>query len=482
MSSNRRTQIILALAVLLLPILLRFVWFFPGISLRPKVETPDYQHLTKPEAPMSTALPAEIQAPTGQVVLVDLYHNNFFQPSEIGALADTLVKQGARLEYANGHIPLKTQLLYASAYVTFSPNLAFSADEIEQIQGFVSRGGRLMVLTDATRGAYYVDYFSGSTTSIPDSSAVNPLLAVYDISIEDDYLYNLTDNEGNFRNVLFKDFGKSELTQGLSTVALYGSHSLTTESGVLLLTGDEQTWSSMTDSGSGLGGAALSADGNVLAVGDFTFLSPPYHQVADNELWIDHLAGFLLAGERLTSLADFPYLFKTPTITLLVPEDFEYNTDTLNTTASLQESFRSLDIDLQVSSKAPENGDLLVVSTYDQLETVQPQLDGFGIQIEENRAQIPGFGEVDLDGVSLLLFVPGEEGNLLVLLTESLENLPSLADLWSYGELRSCLVQGNLGLCAAGSGENDDYDYDYDYDTDEYQDGGTVTENPTPAG
>ena len=78
----------------------------------------------------------------------------------------------------------------------------------------VDRGGRLLILTDPTRSAVTYDYYGyGSATVMADVIAANSLLAPYDIAFVDDYLYNMSAYEGNYRNVFFTDFSANPLTK-----------------------------------------------------------------------------------------------------------------------------------------------------------------------------------------------------------------------------------------------------------------------------
>jgi len=109
------------------------------------------------------------------------------------------------------------------------------------VTDFVSRGGRLAVFTDATRGQVMYDFSGNPVGNTPDVDTANPLLEPFGIKINGDYLYNLVDNEGNFRNVYFKSFGKIGPYWGLSKIALYGTHSVETDFGLPLFVGDDKT-------------------------------------------------------------------------------------------------------------------------------------------------------------------------------------------------------------------------------------------------
>ena len=54
---------------------------------------------------------------------------------------------------------------------------------------------------------------------------------------------------------------------------------------------------------------AQAEEGRVLALGDLTFMTEPYHTVRDNSRLILHIADFLTGAERSYVLADFPRFF-----------------------------------------------------------------------------------------------------------------------------------------------------------------------------
>src|SRR5262249_53131452 len=155
-----------------------------------------------PEAPVSTPQTQEIKQ-KGGTVLVDYSHSNQFQANEIQTLVEALTDRGAQVEFNTDASTFEAQLKSASAYVVISPSVSFSPDEIRLVRDFVSRGGRLAVFTDATRGLLLYDFFGNPVTNAPDVNVVNPLLEPFDITVNADYLYDLVQNEGNFRNVYF---------------------------------------------------------------------------------------------------------------------------------------------------------------------------------------------------------------------------------------------------------------------------------------
>ncbi len=135
------------------------------------------------------------------MALLDTIHGNQFSMTEIESLAGAIKQRGGQLEFLDDTTLLEYKLKYASAFITISPSLPYTADEVRILKNFVDRGGRLLVFTDATRYSLYYDYISGNPITYGDVNAANLLLGPFGISINNDYLYNLEKNEGNFRNV-----------------------------------------------------------------------------------------------------------------------------------------------------------------------------------------------------------------------------------------------------------------------------------------
>jgi hypothetical protein len=483
MNTLKRFRVLIALAVLVLPVLARGGWFYRGFPERPAVQSPDFAAASVPQPPLSTAAPEKVVSPSGKVVVLDNYHSNLYDPSEVQALVAALTGRGARVEYDNGSLYLSEQLKYASAYIVISPTYSFSLDEVNEVRQFTQRGGRLLVFTDPTHGSYDFDYISGNILMTPDVNAANTLLAPFGITFSGDYLYNLLENEGNFRNVLFSDFGVEDLTGGLGRVALYGVHSVSAVKGQALISGDENTFSSLTDSSqtplsgnqAGLAAAVLSADGSALAIGDFTFLHPPYDQVADNRRLLGVLADFALAGERTHRLADFPYLFSRP-VNLSVVGDLQMTADLLSPVASLQSNLQWKNISLTVAPHPASGRDAILLGLLEPSEDLDRYTSAFDLGLDAPASiTIPGFGEIGRAGLGLLLYKPGVVSNTLILLTDQPEDLPSLLYLLSGEDLSGCVIQDNIGVCSIGySGSN--------YDTLPLEQETLPAETSTPSG
>lgn len=468
----KKNMLWIALAALIIPSLARGLWFYRGFPNQPEIATPDYQALTISQLPLEAPSDIEDIKQTSGVVLFDLAHANQYQAPEVLSLKEAIEKRGGKVETLTDAIQLELKLKYASAYVVISPSIAFSAAEAQIAQTFVERGGRLLVFADATRGLVYYDFFSGSTSVTSDASAANPLLAPFGITINNDYLYNVEENEGNFRNVFFDDFGKDELTFGLQQVALYGTHSVKSSSGLTLLRAAESTLSSIDDSHDPAeGGAVLSQNGNVIAFGDFTFLTTPYQNVADNSTLIANLADFALGGKQTSTLANFPYIFAQPVVKVYPSSEIKLTAETISSIGKLQMSLRSVNIAIEIAEEAPRDGDALILGTFTTSDDLLSFIKPFNIELnnESEFVTVPNFGEVGRFGNGIVLFKSNKTGNTLTLLADTPEDLIILLDAISGGSLSSCVVQGDVGVCSVGFGGS--------YSSEETGEG-TATEEP----
>lgn len=469
----KKNLIWIALAALIIPPLARGLWFYRGIPTQREIATPDYPSFAISQPPLTTPEANEKIKITGGTVLFDAGHANLYQTSEVQALQEEISKRGGRVETIADPALLEFKLKYASAYVVVSPSMPFTDAELRIVQDFVKRGGRLLVFTDATRGVLYYDWFTGMETNYADSVIANPLLSPFGITVNNDYLYDVEEHEGNYRNVYFDDFGKSELTFGLKRVALYGAHSIKSASGLTLLRGAKSTLSSVDDAHDPAeSGAAISENGNVLAFGDFTFLTSPYQNVADNATLISNIADFTLGGKQTVTLANFPYLFAQSMVQVYPTSEIKLSAEAVAAISGIQQALRAVNIDIEVVSKAPRGGDALVLGTFAPSDDLAEFTDPFNIALGEDEETliIKNFGEIGRAGNGLLLFEQSKNGNTLTLLADTQEDLLSLIATVGSGSLSGCVLQDNLAVCGVG--------YGGDYSSTET----TATEEPTSDG
>ena len=492
-------RILLALLFFLAPIAVRGAWFYQGIYQRSQpVATPDFTSLKAPEPPISATSPVltgqsqPVVMANAPVVLFDQVHGNLYEPLEMAPLTQAIQEQGAKVVMYDGTLALEDQLKRSNALVVIAPASTYSAYEVQAVANFVAHGGRLLVLTDPTRSGGY-DYTSGLT--IASAHIANQLLAPYQISFIDDYVYNLINNEANFRNLLISEFAGSPLTDGLNQVVLYSAQSLKAET--VLLTGGTNTFSSLTDQGENLPLAALGADGKVLAIGDLTFMTLPYVQVSDNQQFTHNIAAFLAGGENPPRLANFPILFTRP-VAVLVDSETALSGSQVQLISSLQAGLQtSLNLPVSLTSTPQDGTDLIVTATFDTLDaidsflkdenlvfeaeggsleelsaffptpdpttneaiaaTATPEFDFSSLfgdlsSAEDSEAigtlSIPDLGKFETQGVGVIIFHPETERNILILLASSQSKLANLSARLNEGSLAGCLQTGHVAVCA----------------------------------
>jgi hypothetical protein len=494
----KRYRIPIAIALFVLPVLVRGLWFYQGAYWRTEPPaTPDYASYSIPQPPLSTAQPATASgAASRAIVLLDQAHNNLFSPSELESLTGLLRYSGARVEsvvYGSYEDrSLADQLKYASAYISIAPIRTYTAVEVLLLQDFVRRGGRLLILTDPTRSAVTYDYSGyGTATLTADVISANTLLAPFGIAFHDDYLYNQTQYEGNYRNVFFDDFSANALTKDLTRVVFYAVHSLETDTGTVLIQSGRTTKSSRTDSDGAYPVAALDSGANVLAIGDLSFLQPPYNQVADNALLIRNLADFLLGGKRIRDLNDFPFLFERDAA--IVPlADVSLTAGLLGPIRVLQENLAGVGIESTIASQPAAGKDLILLGTFSS-PGIEPYVARLGIQLPSfsgfpsggtyPQIILPGFGSLPAAGVGLILFSRTEDQSILMLLAPDPASLGGLMGVLGPQGFADCVLQGDAAVCGLGGGYGGfDDSWWQAYSTETYPPDLLSTPTPMPAG
>jgi hypothetical protein len=477
---NRR--LLIALILVLLPIVARGIWFYRGVYVRESaVPMPDYRGVEGvPAPPISTPFPAaagehqpETDPQSGSsergVVLVDMGHQNRFEIAEIEPLLDVLTGWGARVETIgeNESDGLATTLKYADALVVVAPLTPFTQEEVAAVRRFVSLGGRLLVLSEPTRFDASVEesvlFNVRDLLVLNDVAATNSLLVPYDIAFSNDYLYNTHENEGNYRNVFFSQFAPNALNSNLSRLAFYAARSVGTTTGQPLIIGDEHTYSSLTDTAGQHAVAALSEDGQVLAIGDMSFLSAPYNQVADNQQFIANLAGFLVGAPRQHTLSDFPYLWERPVA--LVPMGNEETTmELLQLLGTLQHSLEQSDMEVTLAAAPQPEHDLLTVGLYTSTLEVQSYLRPFSMTITSTvdpisgTLTIPDMGDMSFNGVGLILLSETTTRTDVMVLAQSSEFLKNMLGFLALDTMEQCITmdekdangQHTIAICQAG--------------------------------
>jgi hypothetical protein len=493
---------LVALVLLALPLVIRWFYFYEGRYAAGEVPRPDLSGIRASAPEMAPFQDRFTEAEQGRI-LVDRAHGNRFTMADLGVLQARLAARGYQLEPVEAVDDLAGQLRYAQALVVISPGEDWAPAEIKQVQEFVDKGGRLLMVTDPTR--YGVDYDEWDYPVLDDDVRhINNLAAQFGLLFQADYLYNTTENEGNFRNIRLTDFGDGQLTQGLERVVFYATHSIFSDEPALVAAGGE-TRSSSHERAEALTVAVLAADGSVLALGDLTFMAEPNNVAYDNDRFIANIADFLTGAERAYDLVDFP-LFYNDWVDLVYVGEPLLDSDLLPAGGELQALFADQGKELTVRQEEDGTSDALFLGLYEETEEVEPYLAAAqvtllitptGITEEEstnalapqltatplpviteavtttlevtlttevettpeviseqeitatvevsptalNRVRIESLGEMVLTGTSLLLLQTDGDRHVLVVLADTEVGLAAAVERLIDGDLEGCLMQ-----------------------------------------
>lgn len=249
--------------------LAQLLFFYRGVYL-PHVKMPDYLSIN-----VNSSLPIETSdsfTNGSGTVLIDLSHENEFNMGDINLLLSRIIVRGYNIEYLREDDHLEEKLPGAASLLVISPKSSFLTKDVKAIKMFVDKGGILLMLSEPT-----------------DENEINSLASEFGILFWDDYLYNLKENDGNFKYIYLTDFAENNITKDLNRIVFYTSCSVF---GNGLIFTDNNSYSSSSGEKGRYSVAVMTEDSQVLAIGDATFLSEPYNALDNNKL-INNIADFL---------------------------------------------------------------------------------------------------------------------------------------------------------------------------------------------
>ncbi len=298
-------RIAIVLIGILVVILGRGPFYYSGFYQAPPSELPSYEHIAVPVAP-STEFSDVYEKGEG-IILIDLAHDNAFNIEELNVLLLRLVSRGLTIKFLTAEDNLEKELLgkeeveeklldekepeeelpgeekpeeelpVADAFIVVCPQSEFSKEEGETIDKFVNNGGKLLLIADPTR-----------------SSQINSISLKFGLIFESDYLYNMKENDANYRNIFVTEFKETEITKNIEKIALYTTGSISSaEAGIAFV--DENTFSNVVETRKGLSPIALAQESNVLVIYDLTFMTEPYNGILDNNQLIANIADWLVS-------------------------------------------------------------------------------------------------------------------------------------------------------------------------------------------
>jgi hypothetical protein len=234
---------------------------------------------------------------TGKTVLVDVGHENDVTKTQLEPLLSTLVENGHRIRFYRGQRrSLNESLRGADAFLVASPRQRYTSDELAGVEAFTDAGGRVLVMGDPPSVQASGGLLFGLGGLEPTASRTTALGSTYGVAYGSGYLYNMAENDNNYKSIFARPTGNTELTSGVDRVVLREAVPLRTAGATRALVGTDGTHLSTTrDAGEY---AVLARSGNVVAVGDTGFVTRENAYDADNDVLVGNLADFLVDGEK----------------------------------------------------------------------------------------------------------------------------------------------------------------------------------------
>lgn len=277
-------KIIFVVVIVLGVVIAQTLYFYRGIYIAPPTEGYDVNNISIPSYAPKEFI--DIHGKGNGTVLLDFSHDNDFDSEELNILISRIISRGYTFKYYRGskneseNVSLKSFLKNASSFIVILPKKEFEEEEKTEIKNFVDEGGRLIMIADPTR-----------------NSEINTLSIEFGVVFWNDYLYNLKENDGNFRYIYLKNFKENTtITKNLSNIVFYIASSISSPGNGIVFT-DNNTYSSSKEAQGKHSPVVLAYDGKVLAIGDLTFLIEPYNNVLDNNQLISNIADYITNTE-----------------------------------------------------------------------------------------------------------------------------------------------------------------------------------------
>lgn len=360
----------------------------------------------------------------GGVVLIDISHRNRMSQDEIKPLLAGISQAGYRIDLLESDESLDESLTRADAFVVIDPSAGYSDDEVNRIDAFVDRGGRLLLIGEPTT----LDVAGlGLTVRV---NRLTPLSSHFGFEFGEAYLFNMETNDGNFQNVFAEPVRESRLTDGISRTAFYAATSITVREGRTLLRAGPGTRSSRTDATGSY--PVMAVNGNVLAIADGSFLKRGNFNVVDNEKLVRNVVRFLVSGEKRRALASYPSMVSDdPTVRFTRPA----LADAAQALAvDLREEGQEPTLTLRRGPVSPNRTDVLV-TTFGYLER-HGSLET-GVTVENDLVRVRGYNSAP---AGVIIVRAPASGYDLVIAADTPSRAERAVDMLADGSLSDHLI------------------------------------------
>ncbi len=466
---------LLLLALIAAPWAIRYFTYHQGSRQSRTIARPDLSAV-EVAAPALTAYQDEAEPAPAGAILVDALHDNLYKSTDLSLLQERIAARGQRLEMVYSEEDLPGMLRYAKALVVISPLADWSAGEVKLVGEFVDRGGRLLLVADATHYAALTDEWGYLIGLDHDAPHLNSLAAQFDVFFQPDYLYNMEENANNYRNIKLSDLAEDALTEGVEELVFFGTRSVQSKAPGLVVS-SAGTRSNSDDRAEQPAAAVLATDGRVLALGDSTFLTEPFNGIAGNDRFVSNIAGFLSQAERTYALDEFPYFFGD-TVDLVYTSDPLLDSDLLPGGGDLQALFAEAGKGLSIQADEDAAADTLFLGLYGEAVEVEEYLAEAQVTLylppEEEldvepwldytttltateeftpRIDIGSVGPMVMEGTALILRAADGDRHIVIVLSDTVLGLQAAVERLLDGDLEGCVLregESDLALCSTG--------------------------------
>ena len=410
-----------------------FSFYRDGYDPPPTVDIP-YEQFAVPSSSLSDF--TEVPPIRTGMLLLDGAHRNDFTEEEITTLLSRVADRGYAIEFIGESdgpggfrflglrerlFLLDEKLRQADSLAVILPQDPYVIEEVDIVERFVNKGGKLLLIADPTR-----------------FHEINSLAKRFGISYQPDYLYNQVENDLNFQNIFVSSFRPDEVTRDLRRIALYTAGSINSSGPGLAFT-DSNTRSSMVERSESFHPLVKGSDGHIVAVSDLTFIIPPQNSILDNDRLISNIADFLTDSDRGFVLGDFPYFFKADVDILLGRASL------FDVATQVKSALSSFQIDSEVRGVEDLTKDTVFLGLYEDSPDVVQYLDVAGIQVD-GTLRAPFTPGITTDGTAVMLLHRTQDRYALVILGHSQDTLVDMVNRLSSGAFRSGLVDDLVGV------------------------------------
>ena len=411
-----------------------FFFFYRGSYDPPPTVDIPYEEITSPGVPAVTAEDSGVTQASDGLMVIDAQHANSFTERELATLISWVANRGYEVEIIGEFAPAvaqtKLQLLgqklrRADSFLVILPRVDYSEAEVDLVERFVEKGGKLVLVSDPTR-----------------PNRINALAKRFGIEFQPDYLYNTVEYDQNFRHIFVRDFQPDPLTSGLGTVALYIAGSVRSSGHGVAFT-DTNTRSSLVETAGDFNPIAWGDDRNVLAVADFTFMAPPYNSLLDNDKLLSNLADYLTDSQREYHLDDFPYFYEGSSqdgLDILLGQPSLWNIGT-----EMRSGLGSYGLSSEIRTEEDLSRDTVFIGLYEDSIQVNHYLQAAGIQIDDTLS-VPFAQDLGRAGTAIALLHRDQGRHVLIILADMPDALTRAVDGLYSGEFKKDLVSDFLGI------------------------------------